>query len=112
LHDLLDQLLELLLRVFTRVVPEQPLHHLVGEHASAHQRLENGVVERLHRALVLGSREVRIVEAARQQQVGQLRHQRLHVEIVEVGRNELAVLETQRPRAPGSRASGRSRLQK
>ena len=81
--------------------PEQPLHHLVGQHAAAHDRLEDRVVERLHRALVLRSGEIRIVEPARQQQVGQLRHQRLEVEVVEVATGRICVYLNRM--APGSR---------
>ena len=61
----------------------QALEHLVGHHTAIEQRVEDGVVERLHRAVVIVLGVPRVVEPARQQQVGQLRDQRLEVELIE-----------------------------
>ena len=91
LDDLLDQLLEPLLRCLVAVLAEQLLQPLVGQHAAAQQRVEDRVVQRLHRPLVVGAAEVRIAETAGKQQVRQLRHQLVHVELVEQVGDEFAV---------------------
>ena len=85
--DLLDQLFELLPHLFLiaiRRLAEDLLEHVVREHAAAEERLENRVVQRLHAAVVVVGRIApRVAEAARQQQVGQFRHELVHVELVE-----------------------------
>jgi len=96
LHDLLDQLFEPLLRLGVRLVAEQLLQRVLRQHAAAQQGFQNRVVERLHRAFVLRPGEVRIVEAAREQQIGQLRHELVHVEVIQGRWGVLAVLEAHR----------------
>ena len=56
LDDLLDEIFELLPRLFLIAVgrfAEQLLHRLFRQHAAAEQRLENRVVQRLHRPVVV-----------------------------------------------------------
>ena len=88
LDDLLDQLLDPLLRIVggLPVLAEQLLEHLVGQQPAVQQRLEDGVVQRLRRHALPRRRRraVRVVEAALEQQVRQLRQQLFEVEPVEV----------------------------
>ena len=100
LDDLLDQLLELLAQLLLIAVgrlAEDLLEHLGRQHAAAEERLENGVVQRLHRPIV-GIRRIApgIAEPAREQQVGQLRHQLVHVELVESDGTYFGMLVTSR----------------
>ena len=86
LDDLLNQLFELRARVGLIAVgriAEQLLDRLLRQHAAVEQRVENRVVQRLHRPLVV-VQGVRVAEAARQQQVRELRDQILQIEIVEL----------------------------
>ena len=88
LDDLLDEILELLPRLFlvaVRRLAEQLLQRLFRQHASAEQRLENRVVQRLHGAVLVAGRRItpRVAEPARQQQVRQLRHEILEIDLVE-----------------------------
>ena len=84
--DLLDQILELLAHAFLVAVgrlAEQLLHRLVGQHAAAEERVEDGIVQRLHRAVLVSvGRIPRVAEAARQQQVRQLRDEILEIDLV------------------------------
>ncbi len=93
--DLLDQVLELLAHAFLIAVgrlAEQPLHRFVRQHAPAEERVEDGVVQRLHRPVLVGVRRVPgIAEPARQQQVRQLRDEILEVDLVEQVAGELGV---------------------
>ncbi len=66
-----------------RGVGEQAVQHLLGQHAAVQQRVEDRVVQRLHRPVVVALRIPRVVEAAREQQIGQLRDERLEVDLVE-----------------------------
>ena len=96
LDDLLNQLFELRSRVRLIAVgriAEQPLDRLLRQHAAVEQRVEDRVVQRLHRPLVVVHR-VRVAEAAREQQVGQLRDQILEIQLVEhvAGEFRVAVL--------------------
>jgi hypothetical protein len=86
--DLLDQVLELLTRLLliaVRWFTQQLLQRFFREHAAAEERFQNGVVQRLHRpVLVAGGRIAPgIAEPARKQQVGELRHQILEIDLVE-----------------------------
>jgi len=88
LDDLLDQLLELLPRGFlVRVgrVAEQSLQRLLRQNPAAEQRLENRIVQRLHRAVLAAAERVApwIAEPAGEQQIGELRHEILEVDLVE-----------------------------
>ena len=87
LDDLLNEILELLARLLLVAVgrlTEELLDGLVRQHAAAEQRLEDGIVQRLHRAVLFVARAApRIVEPAREQQVGQLRHEIVDVDLVE-----------------------------
>jgi hypothetical protein len=76
--------------VAVRRIAEQPFDRFLGQNAAIEQRVENRVVERLHRFLVFVG-AVGIAEAARQQQIRQLRHEVLEIEIVEVVAGELRV---------------------
>ncbi len=92
--DLLDQLFELLARgVFVALgrVTEHLLEEIVRQHAAVEQRFENRVVQRLHRAIAVIAGVARVPEPARHQQVGQLRHQLVHVELIEQVGNVLRV---------------------
>ena len=86
LDDPLDQLVEPLLRIvgLLPVLAEQLLERLVGEQPAVQDRFEDGVVQRLRRmprlVVVVVRQPVRAVEAAREQQVGQLRQQILEVD--------------------------------
>ena len=85
LDDLLDQLFELrarLVLIAVGGVAEQPFDGLFRQHAAVEQRVEDRVVQRLHRPLFLVV-AVRVAEAAREQQIGQLRHQILEIQLVE-----------------------------
>ena len=61
------------------------LHRLVRKHAAAEQRLQNRVMQRLHRTVlfVVERMTPRVVEPAREQQVGQLRDEIVDVDLVE-----------------------------
>ena len=94
LDDLLDQLLELIAHVLLvafGLVAEHLFEHILGEHAAVEQRFEDRVVQRLHGAVAVVAGVARVPEPARHQQVRQLRHQLVHVEIVEQIRNVLRV---------------------
>ena len=91
--DLLDQLFQLRARVLliaVRGIAQQPLDCFFRQHAAVEQRLQNRVVQRLHRPLFL-VRAVRITEAAREEQIRQLRHEILEIQIVERVARELRV---------------------
>src|SRR5207245_6841024 len=86
LDDLLNQLLELRSRVSLIAVgriAEQSLDRLFRQHAAIEQRVEDRVVQRLHRALVV-VHPVRVPEAAGQQQVGELRDQIFEIQAIEL----------------------------
>ena len=86
LDDPVDELVEALFRVVA-ILPalaEHLLERLVGQETAVQQRLEDRVVQRLHRSAVLAGHPVRVVEPARQQEIGQPREQLLEVELVEV----------------------------
>ena len=71
LDDLLNQFLELRPRIaLIRVgrIAEQPLDRFLRQHAAVEQRVEDRVVQRLHRP-ILFVHGVGIAEAARQQQI-------------------------------------------
>ena len=96
LDDPLDELVETLFGVLglLPVLAEQLLERLVREHAAVEDRLQDGIVQRLHRMprfVVVVGQAVRAVEAAREQQVGQPREQILEIELVEVLAGELGV---------------------
>ena len=85
LDDLLDQLLELRPRFILIAVggiAEQARDRFFRQDAAVEQRVEDRVVQRLHRPLFLVV-AVRVAEAARQEQVGQLRHQIFEIQLVE-----------------------------
>ena len=88
-----DALEARLLLIAVGRVAEQLLDGLVGQDAAVEERVENRVVQRLHRAVVVvrGPGAVRILKAARQQQVGELRHQILQIQLVEVRAREFRV---------------------
>ena len=69
LDDLLNEILELLPRLFLVAigrVAEQLLKGLVRQHAAAEQRLEDRIVQRLHGAILfVAGAAPRIVESAR-----------------------------------------------
>jgi hypothetical protein len=93
LDDLLNQLFELRSRVtLVRVgrIAEQPFDGLFRQHAAVEQRIQNRVVQRLHRPLVV-VHGVRIAEPARQQQVRQLGHQILEIQVVQCVAGEFRV---------------------
>ena len=86
LDDLVDELVEARFRVVA-ILPalaEHLLERLVGQETAVQQRLEDRVVQRLHRSSVLAGHPVRVVEPARQQEIGQPREQLFEVELVEV----------------------------
>ena len=94
LDDLLDQLLQLLAHLLLAafgLVAEHLLERVLGQHAAVEQRLENGVVQRLHGAVAVVAGIARVPEPARHQQVRQLRHEFVHVEVVEQVGNVLRV---------------------
>ena len=93
LHELLDQLVELLLGG-RRVVAEQLLQQVVGQQPAVQQRIEDGVVQRLHGPIaVQRTVAVRTLEPARQQHLRQRRHEFFHVDFVGQARDVFAVLE-------------------
>jgi hypothetical protein len=88
LDDLLDEILELLacgLLVAVRGLAQQSLQRLVRQHAAAEERLQNRVMQRLHGPVFLVVERIapRIVEPAGEQQVRELRHEILEVDLVE-----------------------------
>jgi len=86
LDDLLDQLFELRARIAligVGRIAKQPLDRLLGQNAAVEQGVEDRIVERLHRALVIVA-AVRIAEPAGEQQVGQLGDQIFQIEVVEL----------------------------
>jgi hypothetical protein len=88
LDDLLDQILELLPRAFLIAVgrfAEQLLQRIIREDAAAEQRLEDRIVQRLQCPVLIAARRIhpRIAEPAREEQVGELRHQILEIDLVE-----------------------------
>ena len=98
-------------------LPEQPLEHVRRQHAAAEQRFEDRVVQRLHRAvLVLRRIAPGIGESAREQQIRELRHELVHVELVKERRGVFRVFVTHYLSAralasapPASEVSGPSR---
>src|SRR5262245_7984189 len=67
--DLLDQILELLTRfllITVRWLTEQLLQRLLREHAAAEERFEDGVVQRLHRPVLVARGRIapRVAEPA------------------------------------------------
>ena len=98
LDDLLNQLLELRPRVGLIAVgriAQQPLDRLLGQHAAVEQRIQNRIVQRLHRALLV-VHAVRVAEPAGEEQIGELRHQIFEIEVVEVAAREFRVPGTSR----------------
>ena len=72
LDDLLDQLLELRSRIVlvgVRGIPKQLLDGLFRQHAAVEQRVEDRVVQRLHRPLFLVHAAARVPEPAGEQQI-------------------------------------------
>ena len=93
LDDLLNQLFELRPRVALIAVgriAQQPLDRFLRQHAAVEQRVQNRVVQRLHRPLLV-VHAVRVAEPAREQQIGQLRDQILEIQIVELVAGEFRV---------------------
>ncbi len=87
LDDLLNQILELLARRFligVGRIAEQLLQRLFRQDAAAEERLEDRVVQRLHRPVLVAAGGIapRIAEPAREQQVGQLRHEIVEIDLV------------------------------
>ena len=85
-HDRLDELLELVAHLLlgaVRLVAEELLEQVLRQHAAAEQRFENCVVQRLHRPIPIIGRVSRAPEPAREQQIRELRHELVHVEIVQ-----------------------------
>ena len=104
LDDLVDELVEPRFRVVA-ILPalaEHPLERLVGQETAVQQRLEDRVVQRLHRSSVLAGHPVRIVEPARQQEIGQPRQQLFEVELVELLAGVLGIAVFHRPDRPAS----------
>src|SRR5204863_9415199 len=68
-----------------RRLAEQLLQRFFRQHASAEERLENRVVQRLQGAVFVAGRRIApgVAEPARQQQVGELRHEILEIDLVE-----------------------------
>src|SRR5688500_6855479 len=102
--DLLDELFELLacrLLIAVRRLAQQLLQRLVREHAAAEQRLENGVVQRLHRPILVAVARIapRVAEAASQEQLRQLRDEILEIDLVEQVACVLCVAELHRTKA-------------
>ena len=95
--DLLDQLLELracFVLIAVGGIAEQALNRFSRQDAAVEERIENRVVQRLHRPLFLVV-AVRVPETAREQQVGELRDQILEIQLVEriTGEFGVAVLQ-------------------
>ena len=78
-----------------RRLAEQAIERLFRQHAAAEERFEDRVVQRLHRPVLVTARAVApgAVEAARQQQVRQLRDEIFHVDLVEQVAGVLGVTE-------------------
>jgi len=92
-----NQLFELgpcpgLIRV--RRIPQETFDGFIRQHAAVEERLENRVVQRLHRLLVVLSRarRARVAEAAGEQQVGELGDQILEIQFVQLVAGVLGVL--------------------
>ena len=86
LDDLLDQFFELrpgIALIGVGRIAEQPLDRFFRQDAAVEQRIEDGVVQRLHRPLFL-VHAVRAAESAGQQKIRQLRDQILEIQIVEL----------------------------
>jgi hypothetical protein len=85
LDDLLDQLLDLRGGVGVGWIAEQLLDGIGRQQAAREQRLQDRVVQILARHLLIGIGRARIViEAARQQHVGELRNELLEVDAFEL----------------------------
>ena len=96
--DLLDQFLELLARFVLLAVggrAEQLVEGFVGEDAAVEQCIEDGIVQRLHRTVVVRAERIApgVAEPAREQQVRQLRDQIVEVDLVEQVAGVLRVAE-------------------
>ncbi len=93
--QLLDQVVDLLalpLDALGRAVAgKEPLRHFVRQHAAIQQRIEDRIVQRLHRAVIVALRIVRIVEPAREQEIGQAGHQLVEVDVLREIRDEARV---------------------
>jgi hypothetical protein len=93
IDDLLDQFFQLrscVRLIAIRRIAEQPFDGFFGQHAAVEQRIQNRVVQRLHRLLGIVHR-VRVAEPAREQQIGKLRDQIFKIEIVELVTDEFRV---------------------
>ncbi len=93
LDDLLNQLFELGARVGLIAVggiAQELLDRLFRQDAAVEQRVENRVMQRLHRPIVV-VQGVRVAEAARQQQIREFRDQIFQIEIVELVADVLRV---------------------
>ena len=93
LDDLLNELFELRPRVGLIAVgrvAQQPLDRVLRKHAAVEQRVQNRVVQRLHRPLLV-VHAVRVAEPAGEEQIGELRHQILEIQIVEIAAREFRV---------------------
>ena len=93
LDDLLNELFELRPRVGLIAVgrvAEQPLDRLLRQDPAVEQGIENRVVQRLHRPLLV-VHAVRVAEPAGQEQIGELRHQIFEIQVVQIAAGELRV---------------------
>jgi hypothetical protein len=66
------------------------MRSMIGQHAAVEQRVENRVVQRLHRPLFV-VHAVGVAEAAGEQQIGELRDQILEIQIVELVARECRI---------------------
>ena len=98
IDDVLNQLFELRARVGligVGGIAQQALERLFGQHPAVEERVHDGVVQRLHGAIVFGlavHAAVGRLKSAGEQQVGQLLDQIVEVEIVERVAGVFAVL--------------------
>ena len=86
LDDLLDQLLQLIAHLLLAafgLVAEHFLERVFRQHAAVEQCLENGIVQRLHGLVAVVAGVARVAKPARHQQVRQLRHEFIHVQVVQ-----------------------------
>jgi hypothetical protein len=85
LDDVFDQLLDLRRRVGVSRIAKQLLDRLLRQQPARQQRLQDRVVQILPRHLLIGIGRARIVvEAARQQHVGELRDELLEIDPLEL----------------------------
>jgi len=94
LDDLLNQLLELgphLLLIAVRRVAQQPFDRFFGQDAAIEERVENRVVQRLHRPLLVVHAAVGVAKPAGQKKIRQLGHQIFEIQFVEQVAGEFRV---------------------